>query len=96
MREKWMTPNQEVDLLLESPVPFGEADRDKTSVMVEAVRIPVIRYHVTDEAILKYMQWSISTRLTWLEEANRILYAALSFEGGKKKKVVEIAYQRLN
>jgi hypothetical protein len=36
------------------------------------------RYHLTDEAILKYMQWSIATRLTWLEEANRFLFAALS------------------
>ena len=36
------------------------------------------RYHVTDEAILKYMEWSIATRLTWLEEANRFLFAALS------------------
>ncbi|MBI3609193.1 MAG: hypothetical protein HY204_00625 [Nitrospirae bacterium] len=33
---------QEVDLLLESPVPFGEADRDKMIVTVEAVRIPVM------------------------------------------------------
>ena len=34
-------------------------------------------YHLTDEAILKYMQWSIETRLTWLEEANRFLFEAL-------------------
>lgn len=33
---------QEVDLLLESPVPFGEADGEKTIMTVEAVRIPVI------------------------------------------------------
>jgi hypothetical protein len=33
---------QEVDLLLESPVPFEEADRDKTVVTVEGVRIPVV------------------------------------------------------
>lgn len=37
-------------------------------------------YHLTDEAILKYMQWSIATRLTWLEEANRFLLAALTVE----------------
>jgi len=37
-------------------------------------------YHLTDEAILKYMQWSIATRLTWLEEANRFLLAALTAE----------------
>lgn len=38
------------------------------------------RYYLTDEAILKYMQWSIADRLTWLEEANRFLSAALSPE----------------
>ncbi len=37
-------------------------------------------YHLTDEAILKYMQWSIETRLTWLEEANQFLFAALPEE----------------
>lgn len=36
------------------------------------------RYRLTDEAILKYMQWSVETRLTWLEEANRFLFSALS------------------
>ncbi|MBI3595895.1 MAG: hypothetical protein HY203_01930 [Nitrospirae bacterium] len=41
------------------------------------------RYHLTDEAILKYMQWSIATRLTWLEEANRFLAAALSPQARK-------------
>jgi predicted nucleotidyltransferase len=33
---------QEVDLILESPVPFEEADRAKMVVTVEAVRIPVM------------------------------------------------------
>jgi len=33
---------QEVDLLLESPVPFEEADRDKAVVTIEAVGIPVM------------------------------------------------------
>ncbi|HEY5648774.1 MAG TPA: hypothetical protein VIU33_04705 [Nitrospiria bacterium] len=33
---------QEVDLLLESPVPFAEGDRDKTIMTVEGISIPVI------------------------------------------------------
>jgi len=37
-------------------------------------------YHLSDEALLKYMQWSIETRLTWLEEANQFLFVALSEE----------------
>jgi hypothetical protein len=37
-------------------------------------------YHLTDEAILKYMQWPIETRLIWLEEANRFLFDALPEE----------------
>ena len=37
-------------------------------------------YCLTDEAILKYMQWPIETRLTWLEEANRFLHNALTEE----------------
>jgi hypothetical protein len=41
------------------------------------------RYYLTDEAILKYMEWSVATRLTWLEEANRFLFAALSPEARK-------------
>lgn len=36
------------------------------------------RYHLTDPAILKFMQWPIETRLEWLEEANRFLFEALS------------------
>jgi hypothetical protein len=40
-------------------------------------------YHLTDEALLKYMQWSIETRLTWLEEANRFLFEALPEETKK-------------
>jgi hypothetical protein len=40
-------------------------------------------YHLTDEAILKYMQWSVETRLTWLEEANRFLFEALPEETKK-------------
>jgi hypothetical protein len=40
-------------------------------------------YHLTDEAILKYMQWSIETRLIWLEEANRFLFDALPEETKK-------------
>ena len=35
------------------------------------------RYHLTDEAILKYMQWPVEVRLTWLEEANRFLWQVL-------------------
>ena len=41
------------------------------------------RYHLNDEAILKYMQWPIEARLTWLEEANRFLFEALSEESKK-------------
>ena len=41
------------------------------------------RYHLADEAILKYMQWSIETRLTWLEEATRFLFEALPEETKK-------------
>ena len=37
-------------------------------------------YCLTDEAILKYMQWPIKTRLVWLEEANRFLFQALTEE----------------
>ncbi|MBI3609194.1 MAG: hypothetical protein HY204_00630 [Nitrospirae bacterium] len=48
------------------------------------------RYPITDEAILKYMQWSIATRLTWLEEANRFLFAALS----PKSREVREAFRR--
>jgi len=33
---------QEVDLLLESPVSFEEADRNKTVLTVESVKVPVI------------------------------------------------------
>lgn len=40
-------------------------------------------YHLTDEAILKDMQGSIETRLTWLEEANRFLFEALPEETKK-------------
>jgi hypothetical protein len=35
------------------------------------------RYHISDEAILRYMEWPIEVRLTWLEEANRFLWAVL-------------------
>ena len=38
------------------------------------------RYHLSDEAILRYMAWPIEVRLTWLEEANRFLWAALPDE----------------
>jgi hypothetical protein len=38
------------------------------------------RYHISDEAILRYMQWPIEVRLTWLEEANRFLWAVLPDE----------------
>ena len=37
-------------------------------------------YCLTDEAILKYMQWPIKTRLIWLEEANRFLHNVLTEE----------------
>ena len=37
-------------------------------------------YCLTDEAILKYMQWPIKTRLAWLEEANHFLFQALTEE----------------
>jgi len=40
-------------------------------------------YHLTDETILKYMEWSVETRLTWLEEANRFLFEALPEETKK-------------
>lgn len=42
------------------------------------------RYYLSDEQILKYMKWSVETRLTWLEEANRFLFKTLSEE---KKKI---------
>ncbi len=38
------------------------------------------RYHLSDEAILRYMAWPIEVRLTWLEEANRFLWAVLPEE----------------
>ncbi|MBI1819131.1 MAG: hypothetical protein HY202_01820 [Nitrospirae bacterium] len=44
------------------------------------------RYHLTEEAILKYRKWSIQDRLIWLEEANRFLLIALS---DHKKKIRE-------
>ncbi len=44
------------------------------------------RYHLSEEAILKFRKWSIQDRLIWLEEANRFMLKALSKE---KKKVRE-------
>ena len=38
------------------------------------------RYHLSDEAILRYMAWPIEVRLTWLEEANRFLWTVLPDE----------------
>jgi hypothetical protein len=38
------------------------------------------RYHLNDEAILRYMEWPIEVRLAWLEEANRFLWAVLPDE----------------
>ena len=41
------------------------------------------RYYLSDEAILNYMKWPIAIRLTWLGEANRFLFSALSDETRK-------------
>ncbi|MFZ5876448.1 MAG: hypothetical protein ACOYXU_08575 [Nitrospirota bacterium] len=38
------------------------------------------RYHLSDEAILRYMAWPIEVCLMWLEEANRFLTAVLPDE----------------
>lgn len=38
------------------------------------------RYRLSDDAILRYMTWPIEVRLTWLEEANRFLWAVLPDE----------------
>ncbi|HTP42753.1 MAG TPA: hypothetical protein VML36_10060 [Nitrospiria bacterium] len=50
------------------------------------------RHHITEEAILKYMQWPVEVRLAWLEEANRFLDQALPEDSKKIRQGLRLGF----